>query len=100
MKHIFQHQLDQFLTYLSWGLEWADDDQPGCVNPTYLHGAAETLGHQLSCWLVQVCGMVDCETAVCRDLLFKKAGKPHTLKKIEHDIKKWLRDCGVEVIDG
>lgn len=54
---------------LHWAAEWADLDQPGEVDASYIDGVRETIGHQLACWLVQSAGWEFCETAVAVDLI-------------------------------
>ena len=100
MKHIFDHQLQQFLTYLRWSLEWSDGCTPGEADKIYLLGCAETSGHLLACWLVQVCGAEYCETAAGTNMLFSKAGQPYTMSRIERNIRAFLKDAEVEVKNG
>lgn len=98
-RWIFEHQLDQIVTYLSWGMEWVGDatgDEP----EGYDSGSAEALGHLLSCWLVQVAGLEDCETAVGRDILFTDKLMPRPIKAVIHRIRAILLEADVEIVKG
>lgn len=98
-SHVFRHQVDQIVTYLSWGTEWVTDSEPP-VSYGYCLGGAEALGHILACWFVQVCGVDGYETAVGRDILFRDNLKAKSAKQLTKLIINELKSLGIEVVDG
>lgn len=100
-KHIFKHQLDQILTYLSWGMEWATSERERDSSHLYFTGCTEAVGHVLACWITQVCNANEgCRTCDGRGMLFQETGTPYPLAQAEENIRRYLKDADIKVING
>jgi hypothetical protein len=97
--HVFKHQIDQIITYLSWGQEWAGESDGSRLRKSYDVGGAETLGHVLACWLAHVAHCKGCETAVGRDMLFTDTLQPREPKQVMKLIREYLAAADVEVVE-
>lgn len=92
---VTRKQVEDIVTLLEWGGQWAEPDEKDSVQRPYYLGSAESIGHLLACWMVQVGGMDGFETAVGRDILFDyQSLKMHSRKRIIATIIKFLKNEG------